>query len=380
MQWMNATPSADLRHATDSTICRAAAVETFRLQSPLPFHAYSQLAIDVHPVDCASSHRRIRPPRFGNSTAMSDSSEALQVLAEWVRSTLGADARISLSPCVLDLQQRALVAVDATVTGTIGADPVVVAIEAAGTRRVADVTWIDTMRAKHRRLATTMLLLVSESGFSAEARQVAEYHGIATLSLADVRPSDLPALVGPRSALWPRTLSVCTERISLQIAANALLEAEIVPVSANQMMHIEENAQLGRVRDLVEPFLQSVPARDRLLAAIDAGHQTFELEWSTPKAPDGQPLFLRTLRPKTARRVEAIRISGSCEVGMGQFRGLHEASHAVAISWPRRRKGQDTPLWRARRASRDTGTVAVRFGPVSALASSTLPHTATSGD
>lgn len=368
-------------HSTshDSAICRAAAVESFLLQRALHFHAYSRLATrhspltrDIDPVGCAPGHRKFRPPRTGNSTAMSDSSDALQGLAEWVRSTLGADARVALSPYVFDRHQRALVAVDAIVTGTIGADPVVVSIEVRGSRRVADVTWIDTMRAKHRRLATTVLLLASKTGFSAEARQVAEHHGIAALSLADLRPSDVAALVGPRSSLWPRTLSVFAERVSLQIAANALLEAEIVPVSANQMLHVEGNAQLGRVRDQVEQLLHSAPARDRLLATIDAGHQKFDLEWSPPLAPGGRALFLRTSRPKTARRVESIQISGSCEVGMGQFRALHEASRAVSISWPRRRKGHEIALWRARHASRDTATVAVRFGPASALAPSAL--------
>lgn len=285
---------------------------------------------------------------------MSDSSEALKALAECARSTLGADASASLSPYMFDRQRRTLVAVDAIVTGTMGADPIVVSIETRVDHRIADVSWIDIMRAKHRRLPTTVLLLVSEVGFSDEARRLAEHHGIATLSMADVHPADLAALLGPRSVLWPRTISVRAERVCLRIAANALLEAEVVPVSANQALHVEGSAPTGRVRELVAPFLQSMPARDRLLAAIEDGRQRFELEWSAPNAADGQPLFLRTHRPKLARRVESIRISGSCEIGMGQFRGPHEASRAVSISWPRRRRDLDAARRTARDASRET--------------------------
>src|SRR5437870_1379728 len=62
--------------------------------------------------------------------------------------------------------------VDVVVSGRVGGQAVTVSIECRDRTRRPDVTWVDEMKTKHSRLQTNVLVLVSHTDFTPEARRV----------------------------------------------------------------------------------------------------------------------------------------------------------------------------------------------------------------
>jgi hypothetical protein len=68
--------------------------------------------------------------------------------------------------------------------------PMNIAVEVVGTRRKADITWVERMHAKHASLPTNKLVIVSERGFSKPALRRAALYGIEALSIEEALSSD----------------------------------------------------------------------------------------------------------------------------------------------------------------------------------------------
>jgi hypothetical protein len=65
------------------------------------------------------------------------------------------------------------------------------------------------MRAKHEHLETDKLVLVSEAGFTRQARELAEHFNIATLAPVDLGGDDPQGEVVNRlRSLWPKAVSL----------------------------------------------------------------------------------------------------------------------------------------------------------------------------
>ena len=97
------------------------------------------------------------------------------------------ESTVTESAMLLDRHTGAEREVDICIRTTIADHSVVISIECTDTSRPADVGWIDRMKAKHERLPTNSLVLVSRSGFSEEALKVARLNGIEALALEAVR-------------------------------------------------------------------------------------------------------------------------------------------------------------------------------------------------
>ncbi len=99
------------------------------------------------------------------------------------------------------------------IEGVVAGQSVVVSIECRDHKRVADVNWVDAMRAKHERLPTHALLLTSRTGFTAEALRVAADYGIQTFSLEDVDTTNFPCLLAETSTLWSKTVTLTPSKV-----------------------------------------------------------------------------------------------------------------------------------------------------------------------
>jgi hypothetical protein len=126
-----------------------------------------------------------------------------QRLVYLVRVNLAAGATVTESKMLTDLVTKHQREVDVCIEGHVGGDPVMVCVECRDSRRVADFTWVNTMKGKHERLPTNALILASRRGFTPEAREVAASYGITTVSLEEVdqAEADLPKLLGANSSL-----------------------------------------------------------------------------------------------------------------------------------------------------------------------------------
>ena len=84
-----------------------------------------------------------------------------------------AGAEVEPSAMLASKSTGALREVDVAITGEQAGHKVIVSVEAMSRSRKADRTWVDGMVGKHADLPTSKLVLVSEKGFTKDARAAA---------------------------------------------------------------------------------------------------------------------------------------------------------------------------------------------------------------
>lgn len=112
--------------------------------------------------------------------------------------------------------------VDVVIRGNQAGYEVVVSVEAIGRSRKADRQWVDEMVGKHADLATSKLILVSEKGFTKDARAAALANEAVPLAPEDLS-SDDPArdVVDAVPSLWPKLVTFTPEALSVKFAEPA---------------------------------------------------------------------------------------------------------------------------------------------------------------
>lgn len=272
-------------------------------------------------------------PRVAEAESMPKRTNDFQRLVYLVSVNLEGNAKVTQSKLMRDRLTRKHREVDVVVQGKVGAHPVTVSIECRDTKRVADVTWVDTMKAKHERLETNALLLASRAGFTPEAREVAGKFGIRLFSLEDIDTANMPALLGPNGSLWLKTVSVAAQRVSARVAATESLDLETVATNPDTLVYVESGEELCKVQELVDVLLKVPSARDYLLAEAREDHKWFTLEWVPPVDQEGKPLFMKKLVPEVFRRIESIRVIGPCAVQIGKFGMRHGKLDGITVAW-----------------------------------------------
>jgi len=155
--------------------------------------------------------------------------------------------------------------VDVVIHSPASPYPFLIGVEATARKRPADIIWVEQMIAKHDDLPTSKLVLVCESGFTADARLRAEKSKVATLAPQELDTTDPEqAVLAQLTTLWPKfvTLTATTAQLLLRNAAGKTraindlsLEAEIYGQGEEPMTlgdFIVARAGMGHFTDLVE--------------------------------------------------------------------------------------------------------------------------------
>jgi hypothetical protein len=180
-----------------------------------------------------------------------------QKLVYLVRVNLAEGATVTESKMLTDRVTKRKREVDVCIEGHVGGHAIVVSVECRDHKRIADVSWVDTMKAKHERLATNALILASRSGFTPEARNVAAGYGIQAFSLSDVDEVDFPALLGSRSSLWTKSVTVTAEKVLVRVRPTPTLAGEAVAVMPTNLVYSSDGNELCQIGVLVETLLKS---------------------------------------------------------------------------------------------------------------------------
>lgn len=223
--------------------------------------------------------------------------------------------------------------VDVVVEGKVGGQNVVVSVECRDHRRVADVTWVDLMKSKHERLDTNALILASRSGFTPEARNVADKFGIKVFTLEDIEGSDLPALLAPSGELWLKSVKITAQKVTIAVPEYEELAGETVIANPDNLVYLKDGTEVFQVQQIVDGILKSSQLRDYLLSQGKEEHKRFELSWESPRTPAGEPLYVKKLEPSALRSVDSIRVVGPCTVEIGRFGMRHGKIGNVTIAW-----------------------------------------------
>lgn len=270
-------------------------------------------------------------------------SNDFQRLIYLVRVNLAEGAKVTESKMMRDRLTKRYREVDVVVEGKVGGQDVIVSVECRDHQRVADVTWVDLMKSKHDRLDTNALILASRTGFTPEARDVANKFGIKVFTLDDIEGSDLPALLAPGGELWIKSVTITAQKVTIAVPEAEALGAETVVANPDNLLYLEDGTEVLQVQQVVDAMLKSDRLRDYLLSEGKEEHMWFEFAWEPPEAPDGKPFYVKKLEPSVLRPVDSIRVVGPCTVEIGRFGMRHGKIGNVAVAWGKTAiSGRDT--------------------------------------
>jgi hypothetical protein len=114
-------------------------------------------------------------------------SNLFQKVVRVLHQTIAVEAIVDESGFLIDSDTGSEREVDVVIKTTSAGHELILAVEATAAGRRADVIWVESMLMKHAKLPSNKLVLVSEAGFSEDARTKAEENGATTIA-----PDDLP--------------------------------------------------------------------------------------------------------------------------------------------------------------------------------------------
>lgn len=260
-------------------------------------------------------------------------SNDFQRLIYLVRCNLADGAKVVESKLLRDRQTKTLREVDVAIEGSVGGHQVRICIECRDHKRIADVQWVEQMKAKHERLDTNALMLASRSGFSPEALAVAKTYGIDTFTLEELDEAALKERLSPSSSLWLKSVRVTPTKVTVTTGLDDGLMPDLVTTFPDNLLYKHDGSELGSLRQLVELLLAADYPRQHLTENATDEHKFFELEWTPPAQGTPGALFMKKLEPTMLRLVTKIRMVGPCSVEIGRFDLRHGRIGNVEVSW-----------------------------------------------
>lgn len=178
-------------------------------------------------------------------------SNEFQRLVGLVRVNLAEGATVTKSKLLRDRFTGTEREVDVCVEGIGGGTAVSVCIECRDRARAADVTWVEEMKAKHERLPTHVLVLASRSGFTKEARKVAQLNDIEAISFDEVEQTDFHVLFKGKNSLFTNRVTIYTNKVLVGVVPTTALPAENVAVLPDYTVFNADGAVIGLMGHLV---------------------------------------------------------------------------------------------------------------------------------
>lgn len=258
---------------------------------------------------------------------------AFQKLVFLVKTHVAAGATVTESKPLLDLLTGEPREVDICIQSAVAGHDVIVSIECNSKGRKAHVGWVEEMKAKHERLPTSALVLISRSGFSREAAEVAKKYGIHAFALNSVTKDVASRLFAESGSLWSKAFSLNPLKVLIKVPAIEGLPAEQVSVSPENTVYLSDGEEIGSARQLVERLFATDAAIREFGQLGEPDHKSFFLEWTPPEIDDGRFLCLQKVDPLLFRRVEKVRIEGSCNFNVSEFRLKHGELAGVTVAW-----------------------------------------------
>jgi hypothetical protein len=139
-----------------------------------------------------------------------------QEVVEILHRHMAGDATVEASAMLPSQSTGALREVDVVIRAKQAGHDVIVSVEAMARSRKADRTWVDSMVGKHADLPTSKLVLVSQRGFTKDARAAALANNAVPLAPEDLPSSDRDGdVVKAVPALWPKVVSFTVEELGV---------------------------------------------------------------------------------------------------------------------------------------------------------------------
>ena len=242
-------------------------------------------------------------------------SNPFQRLIYTIQHSVTADAVVTESKMLPNIRTGSPVEVDIVIEAETGTIPMIIGIECTATGRPATVEWVREMSGKHQDLPTDKLVLVSQSGFSSEAEEIAQAHNVEVITLREAEAFD-----------WSQMVNQLTNNPNLRIAKFQIRnmswgikfdQAEKERFAARDDLAFSEGSEiydsdgklLGTIQQLWNSMLREKSIVERVMRRwIKEQKENFKLTWS---AKEGTQIADAA---GEHYRIRAIILDGYCEV------------------------------------------------------------------
>lgn len=241
-----------------------------------------------------------------------------QEVVSLLQTILAADASVEESAELIDLQTGAKREVDVCIFSEIAGHAVTISIECRDHARAQDVTWVEQELSKHSRLQTSLLVLVSRSGFTKEAYELAK-----RASVKLVVPGPLPESFAAEvqellSTLWVKTLTVRPTKMVVTVDATQAWPEERISLDADHAFFNHEGIDVAHALQLVQDLTKEVMASEFEGTMRDAtGEEKFAtFGFERPEPNSEIDLFVKRddVDPPVLRRVRRIDVTADAQV------------------------------------------------------------------
>jgi len=140
--------------------------------------------------------------------------------------------------------------VDVLITTSVAGIPFQIQIEATARGEAPDVKWVEAELGKQRAVRTDKLVLVSESGFSKNARRKAETNGAIPIEPADLASGDhVGEIVNRLGSVWPKIVSLTPTHIAGRVKLTNGKEVSASDLDLTTWVVTEDGDELATISD-----------------------------------------------------------------------------------------------------------------------------------
>ncbi|SPM43624.1 hypothetical protein MNAB215_5850 [Mycobacterium numidiamassiliense] len=174
---------------------------------------------------------------------------------------------------------------------------VVVGIECRAWKKSQSVEWVEAMYGKHGHLPTDALVLVSQSGFTANALKVAEFYHIRAITPGQVTPELIGGVVGALNLGWLKVTNATPQgmRLWVQRPDGVVEFVEAFDATGTLSIYSPDGSMLFDANELIKRtmpnFGMNNPDFRKAIGDAAPGEMSFEFGLDVP-LHEGQPVCL----------------------------------------------------------------------------------------
>jgi hypothetical protein len=262
-----------------------------------------------------------------------------QAVVFMIKNHIAANATVTESKELTDLVSGERREVDVVIEADVAGHTVTVSLECRDHIRPQTVSWVEEMHAKHERLPTDRLVLVSKSGFTAGALAKAESYGIETVVPEDLTEEQADG-IARRARMVYTTLNLQAVEVIVWVSATDTEEGEVVTTLPDNDVFTESGELIGPMMTVVQALMQAAQARfGEMIFEAPEDTQGFEVLADPAIIYVGDPptpheLYLQKINPELhLRLVERIKVKGTARIMRTEFPLRRGQLQGTIYSW-----------------------------------------------